>query len=314
MNKKAEFGLIGLGVMGKSLSLNLADKGFQLALYNRHVEGVEEKVAEKFLNEEGLLNTASGFDDLPSFVNALSQPRRIFMMIKAGPATDATIKDLIPLLLRGDVLMDGGNSHYKDTQRRIELLKTKEIHFIGAGVSGGEEGARKGPSIMPGGEKEAYDLVSPYLEAIAAKGLMGKKCCAYIGKEGAGHFVKMVHNGVEYGEMQLIAECYGLLRHGAGYRPDEIADMFKSWVQMGLGSYLLETTINILNTKEDETWLIDKILDKAGNKGTGSWTTIAACELGVAIPTITAALFVAIRWVIKYQVQSSQKPPKSYQI
>ncbi len=291
MTKLAEFGLIGLGVMGKSLSLNLAEKGFQLSLFNRHVEAVEEKVAERFVKEESLLEKASGFDDLPEFVNSLSPPRRILLMIKAGPALDQMIEEMLPFLSPGDVLIDGGNSHYKDTKRRIAFLKTKELHFIGTGISGGEEGARHGPSIMPGGPKEAYDLVSPYLEAIAAKEQLGKTCCAYIGKDGAGHFVKMVHNGMEYAEMQLIAESYGLLRQGAGYSPNEIADMFQSWVQMGLGSYLLEITIKILRTKDGEDWLIDKILDKAGNKGTGSWTTIASAELGIPSTMITAALF-----------------------
>lgn len=291
MNKLSEFGLIGLGVMGKSLTLNLAEKGYQLSLYNRHVAKVEEKVAERFVNEEPLLEKAKGFDDLSGFVSSLSQPRRILLMIKAGPALDQMIEEMLPLLSPGDVLIDGGNSHYKDTKRRIEFLKTKQLHLIGAGISGGEEGARRGPSIMPGGSKEAYDLVSPYLEALAAKGHLGNTCCTYIGKEGAGHFVKMVHNGIEYAEMQLLAECYGLLRQGAGYRPDEIADMFQSWVQMGLGSYLLEITIKILKTKDGDDWLIDKILDKAGNKGTGSWMTIAAAELGIPATMVTAALF-----------------------
>ncbi len=291
MKERREFGLIGLGVMGKNLSLNLAENGINLSLYNRQVEGVEEKVAEKFIQEQKLLENALGFEDLALFVSSLSQPRSILLMVKAGAALDELINEMIPYLSEGDVLIDGGNSHYKDTKRRIDFLKEKQIHFIGTGISGGEVGARNGPSIMPSGSVEAYKLVKPYLEVIAAKDSEGKTCCTYIGKDGAGHFVKMVHNGMEYAEMQLIAECYGLMRYGSGKTPDEIAQVYQSWMETGLSSYLLEITIKILKTKEGEDWLIDKILDKAGNKGTGSWTSIAAAELGIPSSMMTAALF-----------------------
>ncbi len=288
---KSEFGLIGLGVMGKSLSLNLAENGFRLSLFNRHQDGVEENIARDFIDEHELLNQAKGFDDLAAFVDSLEAPRKIFMMIKAGPALDKVIEVIKPHIEAGDILIDGGNSHYKDTSRRINDLAVSGIHFVGSGVSGGEEGARKGPSIMPGGPKEAYEKISPYLEAIAAKDKMGGSCCAYIGKEGAGHFVKMVHNGIEYAEMQLLAEVYSMLRFGLGKAPDEIANIMEAWRSEGLDSYLLEITVDILRKKEGETFLIDEILDKAGNKGTGSWTTIAAAELGVPSTMITAALF-----------------------
>lgn len=290
-NTTSEFGLIGLGVMGKSLSLNLAEKGFKLSLYNRHETGVEEKIAQQFIQSDELLKDAQGFDELISFVQSLSIPRKIFMMIKAGPALDQVIEAVLPHLNKGDVLIDGGNTHYQDTSRRLAFLQKEGIHFIGAGVSGGEEGARHGPSIMPGGSEQAYPIVRPYLEAIAAKDQQGNPCCTFIGREGAGHFVKMVHNGIEYAEMQLLAECYGLLRFGAGHSPDQIADLFEIWMSQGLNSYLLEITVNILRKKEADNWLIDQILDKAGNKGTGSWTSIAAAELGVPVTMITAALY-----------------------
>ncbi len=301
MNNLSEFGLIGLGVMGKSLSLNLAEKGFRLSLYNRHEAGFEEKVAEHFIHSEALLNQAKGFDDLEQFVQSLNPPRKIFMMIKAGAALDKVIESLLPHLDKGDILIDGGNSHYRDTSRRMKALEAQGYHYIGSGVSGGEEGARRGPSIMPGGSPEAYQAIKAYLEAIAAKDKNGLPCCAFIGKGGAGHFVKMVHNGIEYAEMQLIAECYGLLRYGAGYSPDEIAKVFESWMKQNLGSYLLEISIDILRKREGQGWLIDKILDKAGNKGTGSWTSIAAAELGVPVTMITAALYA--RYTSSYKTE-----------
>ncbi len=289
--KKSEFGLVGLGVMGKSLSRNLADKGVVLSLYNRYLKDVEENVASDFIAQHSALATAQGFQDLSDFVQSLSLPRKIFLMIPAGKAIDEMIDTLIPQLTPGDVIIDGGNAHYKETERRLQKLKSAKLHYIGTGVSGGEEGALKGPSIMPGGSPEAYDLIKSYLERIAAKDVLGSNCCAFIGKGGAGHFVKMVHNGIEYAEMQLIAETYSLLRWGNGLEPNEIANIFESWNEGELQSYLLEITVQILRKKEKDNWMIDLILDKAGNKGTGSWTTIAACELGVPVPTISAALF-----------------------
>jgi len=305
--KQSEFGLVGLGVMGKSLSRNLAGKGVALSLYNRYVKEVEEKVAINFIEKYPELNSAKGFEDLSAFVSSMAAPRKIFLMVPAGKAIDEMIDNLIPLLDAGDVIIDGGNAHYKETERRLQKLKSANIHYIGTGVSGGEEGALKGPSIMPGGSPEAYDLIKDYLERIAAKDVLGSDCCAFIGKGGAGHFVKMVHNGIEYAEMQLIAECYSLLRWGNGLEPNEIASIFEKWNKGDLQSYLLEITIQILRKKENENWMIDLILDKAGNKGTGSWTTIAACELGVPVPTISAALFARYISAFKNEREHSEQ-------
>ena len=288
---KSDFGLIGLGVMGKSLSRNLANNGVKMSLYNRHVEGKEEKVAIQFVEEYKELSTAKGFDDLQKFVLSLAKPRKIMLMVNAGAAVDAVLSELEPLIEEGDVIIDGGNSHYKDTERRTHALALKRIDYIGSGVSGGEEGALKGPSIMPGGSEQAYAKVSSYLEQIAAVDKTGGACCAYIGKGGAGHFVKMVHNGIEYAEMQLIAEVYMLLRYAKNLSPEQIADIFEEWCRGDLDSYLLEITHKILRQKENDNYIVDLILDKAGNKGTGSWTTIAAAELGVPITMITSALF-----------------------
>lgn len=277
--------------MGKSLARNMANNGINLSLYNRYEKGVEENVANDFIGNFSELKNAKGFEDLTAFVHSLERPRKMLLMVKAGKAIDSILEKIIPHLSEGDIIIDGGNSHYKDTERRITFLKNKKIHFIGSGVSGGEEGALKGPSIMPGGDKEAYQLIAPYLEKIAANDKQGNGCCAYIGSGGSGHFVKMVHNGIEYAEMQLLAELYFILKYGKGKTPDEIADVFEEWKGSHLDSYLLEITIDILRKKENGDWLIDKILDQAGNKGTGSWTTIAAAELGVPITMITGALF-----------------------
>ncbi|MBC5837457.1 NADP-dependent phosphogluconate dehydrogenase [Flavobacterium muglaense] len=289
MEMKSEFGLFGLGVMGKSLSRNLAQKGFNISIFNREVAGVEESVAANFKNDHEELQTAKAFSDLEAFANSLQTPRRIMLMVNAGKTTDSVIADLVPFLTDGDILIDGGNSNYLDTKERHDLLKNKNIHFIGVGVSGGEEGALKGPSIMPGGNKEIYNLVQPYLEKIAAKDANGLPCCTYIGEEGSGHFVKMVHNGVEYVEMQLLAEVYSIF-HRMGTAPDKIADILASW-QPTANSYLLEITIAILRKKEGDDWLVNKIVDKAGNKGTGNWATIATAQLGVPSSMIATALF-----------------------
>lgn len=288
---KKQLGLIGLGVMGKSLSRNFAKNGVQLSLYNRFVKDQEENVAVDFIKSYPELNSAIGFENLEAFVDSLQTPRKVFLMISSGEAVDSTIDLLIPLLDKGDLIIDGGNSNYKLTQNRNDKLAEHGMYFIGTGVSGGEEGALKGPSIMPGGEKEAYNLIKKELESIAAKDHNGNPCCGHIGKGGAGHFVKMVHNGIEYAEMQLIAEVYGILKHGMKMTNNDIASIFESWQHSELSSYLLEITVQILRKKENGKELINLILDKAGNKGTGSWTTIAACELGVPAPTLTAALF-----------------------
>jgi 6-phosphogluconate dehydrogenase len=288
---KGEFGLVGLGVMGKSLARNLANNGIKLSLFNRFVAGKEEKVAEKFISDFEELNQAQGFEDLETFCKSLQTPRKIFLMIKAGVETDEFIDKIKPYLDKEDVLIDGGNSHFKDTKRRIDYLSKDGIHFFGTGVSGGEEGALKGPSIMPSGNLDAYKYIEPYLDKIAAKDKNGQSCCTYIGPDGSGHFIKMVHNGVEYAEMQLIAEVYALLRYKNGLDPNTISEIFEEWNMGNLQSYLLEITAKILTKKEDGKWLIDIILDQAGNKGTGNWTTVTATEMGLPATLITSALF-----------------------
>ena len=286
---KSEFGLLGLGVMGKSLCRNLANKGFRISMFNRHVDGIEEHVALNFKNEYDELSSTLPFDDLRGFVNSIQKPRKIMLMVNAGKTVDIVINDLLPHLSDGDIIIDGGNSNYNKTKERYDYLKSKNIHFIGTGVSGGEEGALKGPSIMPSGDKEAYKKVQPFLETIAAKDDNDLPCCTYIGPEGSGHFVKMVHNGIEYAEMQLLAEVFSILS-AAGKNPDEIADILENWKKTA-GSYLMDITVDILRKKEGSDWLVNKILDKAGNKGTGNWTTIATAELGVPSTMIAAALF-----------------------
>lgn len=288
---KSEFGIVGLGVMGKSLARNMARHGLRLSLYNRFVQGSEERVAERFIDEFEELKESKGFEDLTSFVDSLRTPRKIMLMVTAGKAVEQMIASITPLLSEGDILIDGGNSHYKDTQRRQETLSAEGIHFLGCGISGGEEGALLGPSLMPGGSEKACNQVLSVLNTIAAKDQQGNACCGYIGPGGSGHFVKMVHNGIEYAEMQLIADVYSLFRKGMGYDPNTIADLFKDWLHNGSRSFLLEITVDILRKKEQGEWLLDQVLDQAGNKGTGSWTTITMAELGIPATTISSALF-----------------------
>jgi len=300
-SEKKEFGLFGLGVMGKSLARNLARNGFKIALFNRHLEGIEEGVATNFKENFPELKEAAAFDQIADFVNALETPRKIMLMVNAGPIVDNVIEDLLPYLKKGDTLIDGGNSNYKDSKRRMDYLSGKQIHFLGAGVSGGEEGALTGPSIMPGGNAHAYPAIQPYLEAIAAKGEDGKPCCSYIGEEGSGHFVKMVHNGIEYVEMELLAEMYAILK-ALNKNTEEIASTFESW-KFYSNSYLLEITIDILRKKEGGTPLVEKVLDVAANKGTGNWATIATSELGVPSTLIANALFARFTSSFKSQRQ-----------
>ena len=285
----SQFGLFGLGVMGKSLCRNLANNDFKISMYNRHVEGVEENVAQNFKAQFDELSNADAFDDIAAFVNSLQQPRKIMLMVNAGKTIDFVIEDLLPHLSKNDILIDGGNSNYLKTKERFDYLKTKGIHFIGTGVSGGEEGALIGPSIMPSGDKTAYNEVAPFLEKIAAKDQNNLPCCTYVGPEGSGQFIKMVHNGVEYVEMQLLAEVSSILEH-SGKNLDEVANTLETWKDTSK-SYLLEITIDILRKKEGNDYLVKKILDKAGNKGTGNWTTIASAELGVPSTLIASALF-----------------------
>ncbi|NMM50661.1 NADP-dependent phosphogluconate dehydrogenase [Flammeovirgaceae bacterium KN852] len=286
---QAEFGLIGLGVMGKSLCRNFASKGVTISMYNRHVPWKEENIAINFKRQFKELDNALAFDEIPNFVSSLQQPRKIFLMVNAGPAIDNVIKELTPYLAKNDIIIDGGNSHYEDTSEREKILSEKGISFIGCGVSGGEKGALEGPSIMPGGNRKAFQEVKTYLEKIAAKDKSGNACCTYIGKSGSGHFTKMVHNGIEYAEMQLLAELYQIFKT-KGYTPNEIANIL-SESEAEMQSYLLEITIDILRKKEGDHFLIDKILDKAGNKGTGNWTTIASAKLGIPSTLIAGSLF-----------------------
>ncbi|TVZ59121.1 6-phosphogluconate dehydrogenase [Flavobacteriaceae bacterium MAR_2010_105] len=285
---KSQFGVIGLGVMGKSLSLNLAEKGFDISVYNRS-EGDEAHIVSEFINANKAFKTLSGFTTIKHFVLSLERPRKLLMMVQAGAVVDIVIDQLLPFLSPNDIIIDGGNSHFKDTQRRYLNLKEKGIQFIGCGVSGGEEGARKGPSLMPGGNPESYKGVAPIMEAIAAKDANGQACCTYVGDDGAGHFVKMIHNGMEYAEMQLLAELYALLSQTMNN--DAIAKLFSEWNNSDLSSYLLEITIDILRKKEGDDYLLDKVLDKAGNKGTGNWSSKTALDLGVPANIMTSALF-----------------------
>jgi 6-phosphogluconate dehydrogenase len=286
---KAQLGVFGLGVMGKNLSRNLARNGFKISLYNRHIDGKEEHVAVNFVKEFAELSSAVPFDDLEDFINSLQRPRKIILMVRAGKTTDNVIDSLMPFLSASDIIIDGGNSNYLKTKARMDQLRTKNINLIGTGISGGEEGALKGPSLMPGGNKEIYNLVQHFLESIAAKDKDNVPCCTYIGREGSGHFVKMVHNGIEYAEMQLLAEVFTILS-ALRKTPDEIADILESW-KATASSYLLDVTIKILRKKEGNDWLVNKILDKAGNKGTGNWATIASAELGVPSTLVATALF-----------------------
>lgn len=287
-NTKSEFGVFGLGVMGSSISLNIADKGYALSVYNR-ADGGEEEVVNNFLADNKEKTNIQGFTDLKLFIESLERPRKILIMIKAGPTVDLVLNLILPMLSEGDIIIDGGNSHYLKTKKRYDLARSKGIEFIGAGISGGEEGARRGPSIMPGGTRSSYDLVSDILESIAAKDDFGKTCCTYIGPEGSGHFIKMVHNGIEYVEMQLLAEMYGLMSKSMSN--EQIADVFEQWSQGDLSSYLLDITTQVLRKKEGETYLLDLILDKAGNKGTGSWSSKAAFDMGIPNTMMSSAVF-----------------------
>lgn len=284
--KKQQIGVIGLAVMGKNLALNIESKGFSVALYNRSPEKTKE------LLEEAPGKNFVGTYSIEEFVQSLETPRKILIMVKAGKPTDDTINQLVPYLDKGDILIDGGNAHFPDTQRRNKLLEAQGIRFIGAGVSGGEEGALKGPAIMPGGQRDAYELVEPILTAISAK-VNGDPCSTYIGPDGAGHYVKMVHNGIEYGDMQLIGEAYHLLKDVLGLSVDELHKIFTEWNNGELDSYLIEITADIFGKKDPATGkpMVDVILDSAGQKGTGKWTSQSALDLGVPLSIITESVF-----------------------
>lgn len=283
---QADIGLIGLAVMGQNLVLNMADHGFQVSVYNRSKEKTDAFIADRVGGR-----SISGAATLEALVASLKAPRKVMLMVKAGEVVDAFIDKLVPLLDQGDIIIDGGNSLYTDSTRRTQSLKEKGILFIGTGVSGGEEGARTGPSIMPGGNPEAWETVKPIFQSIAAKS-DGEACCDWVGPEGAGHYVKMVHNGIEYGDMQLTTEAYQLMREGLGLSADECQAVFAEWNTGVLDSYLIEITANILSFKDtDGEPLVDKILDAAGQKGTGKWTGISSLELGMPLTLITESVY-----------------------
>ncbi|CAG5003049.1 6-phosphogluconate dehydrogenase, NADP(+)-dependent, decarboxylating [Dyadobacter sp. CECT 9275] len=298
-NTLFDFGMIGLGVMGRNLLLNMADHGFSVIGFDK--DGSKNEALEKSASAG---TTVKGVQELSQMVSQLKSPRNIMMLVPAGKPVDDVIESLLPLLEKGDVIIDGGNSHYTDTLRRVKYLRDQDIHFMGIGVSGGEQGARTGPSMMPGGEKGAYENVRPMLEAIAAK-VDGKPCVSYLGKEGAGHYVKMVHNGIEYAIMQLISESYSLLKHG-GLDNDQLHEVFKTWNEGSLQSFLVEITASIFLQEDEVTGgrLVDFISDKAGSKGTGKWTSQDAMELPVAVPVIDTA--VAMRTLSGYKDERVQ--------
>ncbi|WP_028579242.1 decarboxylating NADP(+)-dependent phosphogluconate dehydrogenase [Desulfogranum japonicum] len=284
---KQTIGIAGLAVMGENLVLNMASKGYSVSVYNR-----TSSKTEKFVNGRGKNDKIHGFTEIKDFVDSLERPRRIMMMLKAGNPVDQFIEQLLPFLEAGDLIIDGGNSNYHDTNRRLAMLRERGLLYIGTGVSGGEEGALKGPSIMPGGSAEAWPLVKDIFTATSAQLEDGSSCCAWMGPEGAGHFVKMVHNGIEYGDMQLICEAYQFMKDVLGMDHSAIHDTFANWQQGDLNSYLIEITAEITSHKdEDGAPLLDKILDAAGQKGTGKWTVNAALDSGVPLSLISESVF-----------------------
>lgn len=300
---KQQIGMIGLGVMGRNLALNMERNGYPVAGYD--LDASTRDSAEKAFEGKEI----SVFDNIPDFFENLVSPRKIMMMVPAGKAVDSVIMDLKPHLKKGDLLIDGGNTYFSDTDRRMQELEQSGILYVGAGVSGGEEGALWGPSIMPGGNPDGWPLVRPILQAIAAKVEDGTPCCDWVGNGGAGHFVKMVHNGIEYGDMQMICEAYFLMERLLGLRPEEMHDIFAEWNKGELNSYLIEITSQIMEAKDPETGkaMIDVILDTAGQKGTGKWTSQVALDLGIPVITIASAVFARMLSAIKEErVQASQ--------
>jgi len=283
-----DFGLIGLAVMGENLALNIESRGFKVAVFNRTTS-----VVDNFINGRAAGKQFVGCHSLADLVKSLASPRKVMLMVKAGPAVDDLIEQLIPMLSPGDILIDGGNTHFADTERRTQYVESKGLLFIGTGVSGGEEGALKGPSIMPGGSEKAWPALKPIFQAISAK--VGPKqdipCCEWVGPRGAGHYVKMVHNGIEYGDMQLICEAYFILKKALGLSNDELYDVFATWNKGDLDSYLIEITRDIFSVKDGNDYLVDKILDTAGAKGTGKWMSQLALDLGVPSTLVTEAVY-----------------------
>ena len=298
---KGDIGVIGLAVMGQNLILNMNDRGFKVVAYNRTTAKVDD-----FLNGAAKGTNIIGAYSLQDLVDKLEKPRKIMMMVRAGSVVDDFIEQLVPLLEQGDIIIDGGNANYPDSTRRTHELAAKGIRFIGAGVSGGEEGARHGPSIMPGGDEAAWPAVKPIFQAISAKTPQGEPCCDWVGRDGAGHFVKMVHNGIEYGDMQLICEAYHILKDGLGLTYPEMHAVFADWKKTELDSYLIDITADILAYKdEDGAPLVEKILDTAGQKGTGKWTGINALDHGIPLTLITEAVFARCVSALKDQREAA---------
>lgn len=303
--QKQNIGLIGLAVMGENLILNMESHGFSVAVFNRTTAKVDN-----FTNGRAKGKKIKGCHSIEELVESLERPRKIMLMVKAGAPVDEFIELLLPHLEKGDIIIDGGNSHFPDTIRRTSYLESKGMLFIGTGVSGGEEGALKGPSIMPGGSPDAWPHVKPIFQAIAAKVADGAPCCEWVGSDGAGHFVKMVHNGIEYGDMQMICEAYALMSKGLGMGADEMHDVFAEWNKGELDSYLIEITRDIMGKKDDETGkpMVELILDTAGQKGTGKWTSMAALDLGIPAMTIAEAVFArAISALKEERVEASKQ-------
>lgn len=286
---QADIAVIGLAVMGQNLVLNMADNGHSVSVYNR-----THKVTEDFVNDRVEERSIQGFDNYKNLIGSLSTPRKVLILVKAGSPVDATIEEILPYMDKGDVIIDNGNSNFDDTSRRYEYLKEKGFLFVGAGISGGEEGARHGPSMMPGGDKRAWPLIKDIFQSVAAKS-NGEACCEWVGNSGAGHYVKMVHNGIEYGDMQLICESYQIMQEGLGLGNQEIADIFADWNTGALDSYLIEITKNILAFKdEDGSFLVDNIKDKAGQKGTGKWTVLSSLDLAAPVTLISEAVYARV--------------------
>jgi 6-phosphogluconate dehydrogenase len=298
-----DIGLIGLAVMGQNLVLNMNDHGFKVAVFNRTISKVDD-----FITNEAKGTQVVGAHSIEEFVGLLKRPRRVMLMVKAGDTVDQMIDHVLPFLEKGDIVIDGGNSHFPDSNRRTKDLAAKGILFIGTGVSGGEEGARNGPSIMPGGNPEAWPHVKDIFQAIAAKVEDGTPCCDWVGENGAGHYVKMVHNGIEYGDMQLICEAYQLLKQGLNLSAEELAAIFAEWNKGELDSYLIEITAQIFAKKDDDGQpIVDKILDTAGQKGTGKWTSVSALDLGMPVTLIGEAVFARCLSALKDERTAASK-------
>ena len=304
MAKKADIGLVGLAVMGENLILNMESKGFTVACYNRTTEKVDDFLAGRAKGKNII-----GCHSLEELSQSLEKPRKFMLMVKAGKAVDKVIEQVIPYTEKGDIIIDGGNSHYQDTIRRTKELEEQGLQYIGTGVSGGEEGALHGPSIMPGGSPDAWPHVKPIFQGIAAKVDDGSPCCEWLGSDGAGHFVKMTHNGIEYGDMQLICEAYQLMHKGLGLSTDEMHEVFAEWNEGALNSYLIEITRDIMAKKDDETGkpMLDVILDTAGQKGTGKWTSQAGLDMGIGIPQIAEAVFARCLSAVKDERVAASK-------